>query len=196
MEPAGDIESLRYDHQRVEAMTLPANKEVVLDNINGNAMEIIAEIDPKDAQMIEINVLRSPNKEEFTRIAFFKDRGKRQIRPYGIDVPRQPDSVLQQSLNKYTSLITIESSYSSILPDARSRAPETGPIVLEPDETIKLRVFVDKSVVEVFINGRQCVAQRVYPGLEESVGVSLRSQGSESQLLSLDAWQMKSIYEK
>ncbi len=196
MEPAGDIESLRYDHQKVEAMQLPANKEVVLDNIKGNAMEIMAEIDAGDAQMIEMNVLRSPNKDEYTRIAFFKDRGNRQIRPYGIDVPRQPDSVLSQSANKYASLITIESSYSSVLPDAKSRAPETGPIVLNPDETIKLRVFIDKSVVEVFVNGRQCVAQRVYPGLEESVGVSLRSQGSESKLLSLDAWQMKSIYEE
>ena len=62
-------------------------------------------------------------------------------------------------------------------------------------EPLKLRVFVDKSVVEVFVNGRQCVAMRVYPSLKESIGVSLRSQGQESKLLSLDAWQMRSIYE-
>ena len=36
-EPAGDIESLRYDKQTVEAMILPANQEIVLDNISGNA---------------------------------------------------------------------------------------------------------------------------------------------------------------
>ncbi len=35
--PAGDIESLRRDHQRVEAMKLPANQEMVLENIRGNA---------------------------------------------------------------------------------------------------------------------------------------------------------------
>ncbi|MDA0193533.1 MAG: glycoside hydrolase family 32 protein [Bacteroidetes bacterium] len=196
MEPYGDIESLRYGYQQVDAMTLPANEEIVFKNIKGNALEIIAEIDPKDAQMIEMNVLRSPKKEEYTRIVFQKDRGKRKIRPYGTDVPRQPDSVLSKARNVYESLITIESSYSSVLPDVRSRAPETGPIVLEQDETLKLRIFIDKSVVEVFANGRQCVAQRVYPGLEESVGVSLRSQRSESQPLSLEAWQMKSIYEQ
>ena len=50
-------------------------------------------------------------------------------------------------------------------------------------------------VVEVFINGRQCVAARVYPGREDSGGVSLRAQGKDAKLISLDAWQMKSIYE-
>jgi beta-fructofuranosidase len=56
-------------------------------------------------------------------------------------------------------------------------------------------VFIDKSVVEVFVNGKQCVAMRVYPGRADSIGVSLRSQGQDATLKSLDAWQMKNIYE-
>jgi beta-fructofuranosidase len=188
-EPAGDIESLRYDRQTVKAMTLPANEEVVLDNIRGNAMEIIAEIDPGDSPMVEMNVLRSPGKEEFTRIAFFKNRGVYQGRNYTRPRP-------QTWKPKFASKLTIESSYSSILPDVMSRAPETGTFHLDQGETLKLRVFIDKSVVEVFANGKLCVAQRVYPGLEESVGVSLRSQGKDCELLSLEAYQMKSIYEE
>jgi beta-fructofuranosidase len=180
IEPAGDIESLRGDHQHVGPMVLPANEEVVLADIGGGAMEIVADIEPKDAPMIELNVLRSPNKEEFTRIAFFKNRGhaNRGHR----DGPQY-------------SLVTIDSSYSSILPDASSRAPETAPVAIEPDETLTLRVFVDKSVVEVFVNGKQCIAIRVYPGREDSVGVSLRAQGRDAELTSLDAWQMRSIYD-
>ena len=170
--PAGDIESLRGQHQHVDAMTLPANEEVVLDSVRGNAMEIVAEIDPKGSPMVEMNVLRSPNREEFTRIALFKHRGYRG-----------------------KSLITIDSSYASLLPDVRSRAPETAPVSLGRDEPLKLRVFIDKSVVEVFINGKQCVAVRVYPGREDSVGVSLRCQGQDALLKSLDAWQMKDIYQ-
>jgi beta-fructofuranosidase len=57
-----------------------------------------------------------------------------------------------------------------------------------------LRVFVDKSVVEVFVNGKQCVAMRVYPGREDSIGVSFRAQGRDAMLRSLDAWHMRSIY--
>jgi len=93
------------------------------------------------------------------------------------------------------SAISIDSSYSSILPDVRSRAPETAQVFIGQEEPLKLRVFVDKSVVEVFVNGRQCIAMRVYPGREDSVGVSLRSQGQDATLTSLDAWQMKNIYE-
>jgi beta-fructofuranosidase len=189
VEPAGDIESLRTDHRQIDGMTLPTNQEIVLDTIQGNAMEIIAEIDTNDAPMVEMNVLRSPGKEEFTRIAFFRERGYRDWERY--------TGWQKEELRRATySLVTIDSSYSSLLPDVLSRAPETGPVFLEPDEPLKLRVFVDRSVVEVFINGKQCLAMRVYPGREDSIGVSLRSQGSDSVLKSLDAWQMANIYEE
>ena len=76
----------------------------------------------------------------------------------------------------------------------RSRAPETAPVLLAPDEPLRLRVFVDKSVVEVFVNGKQCVALRVYPERSDSLGVSLRTQGKDATLKALDVWQMQNIY--
>ena len=94
------------------------------------------------------------------------------------------------------SVLVIDSAYSSTAADVRARVPEIAQFPMAPEEPLKLRVFVDRSVVEVFANGKQCVAMRVYPGLEESVGVSLRSQGQDSELLSLEAYQMKSIYEE
>jgi beta-fructofuranosidase len=185
MEPAGDLESLRYDHRELASMPLPANREIILEGIQGNAIEIVAEIDPKSAQMVELNVLRSPGKEEFTRIAFFKQRGYQNWEHFaGWD----------KWLNSCDSLIMIDSSYSSELPDVSSRAPETAPVFMLPEETLKLRVFIDKSVVEVFVNGRQCLGLRVYPGRADSLGVSLRAQGTDAELRSLDMWQMKSIY--
>ena len=60
-------------------------------------------------------------------------------------------------------------------------------------ESLELRVFVDRSIVEVFINGRQCLTARVYPDRDDSVGVSLRAVGNDATLNSLDAWQMKGI---
>jgi beta-fructofuranosidase len=122
-------------------------------------------------------VLRSPGREEVTRIQFFRNRGY-----------RNPEDGTQGSA------ISIDSSYSSILPDVRARIPETAPIAIAENEPLKLRVFIDRSVVEVFANGRQCLAVRVYPGRPDSVGVSLRSQGRDSVLTSLEAWQMKNIY--
>lgn len=176
-EPAGDIESLRGDHKKVERMKLPANDEVVFNDIKGNAMEIQAEIDPKNAQYVEINVLRSPNKEEYTRIVFFKNRGQTNRDRGGIN-----------------DVIMIDATHSSILPDAQMQPPQIAQMYLESNENLELQIFIDKSVVEVYANGKQYVAMRVYPGLEESVGVSMRSQGKDSELISLDAWQMENIY--
>ena len=199
--PAGDIESLRYDHMRVEATELPANEEVVLEGIEGSALELMVELEPGDASMVELNVLRSPDREEYTRIAFYKDRGFTVRRP-----SPQPGALLHSGqpavrprsqprpVEVRESLLTLDTSYASTLPGALSRAPETAPVRLEPDEPLQLRVFIDHSVVEVFVNGKQCVAARVYPGRQDSTGVSLRAQGSPAELRSLNAWKMKNIY--
>ena len=187
VEPAGDVESLRSEHRQITDMVLPANQEIVLGSIRGNAIELMAEIETNDAPLVELNVLRSPGKEEYTRIAFYRERGFRDWERYQ---GWQRDKLAAAT----DSLVSIDSSYSSLSPDVRSRAPETGPVFLERDEPLRLRVFVDRSVVEVFVNGRQCVAMRVYPDREDSVGVSLRSQGQEARVVSLDAWQMENIY--
>ena len=158
----------------------------MLDGVEGKAIEIAAEIDPKNAQMVELNVLRAPGREEFTRIAFYKQRGY-------VDWDRSDGwARFRESRD---SLIVIDTSYASELPDVESRAPEIAPVYLAPGETLKLRVFIDKSVVEVFANDRQCLAVRVYPGREDSAGVSLRAQGADAVLRSLDLWQMHSIYD-
>ena len=202
IEPAGDVEALRGEHVHIDDTVLPANEELVLEGISGNAMELIVEIDANNAPMVELNVLRSPNREEYTRIAFFEDRGFRMHR----DLPESgallasgtsavPTFGAPRRVPVMQSIVSLDTSYSSTLPDALSRPPETAPIVLTDDEPLRLRVFIDKSIVEIFVNDQQCIAARVYPGRDDSVGVSLRAQGSAAILESLDAWQMSNIYE-
>ena len=185
MEPDGDIESLRYDHQHLDVTALPANQEIVLDSIKGNAMELRLEIDPKGAPMVEVNVLRSPDKAEFTRIAFYKNRGfRRRFRVPNATALNANSDQLRNRPIRHESLIMLDNTYSSTLPDVRSRAPETAPVHLEEDELLQLHIFIDRSVVEVFVNGKQCVAERVYPGRADSLGVSVRAQGQDAELKS------------
>jgi beta-fructofuranosidase len=179
VEPAGEIESLRTGHRHIERTPLPANESVVLDGIAGNAMELTARIDPKNAATVEIDVLRSPDSQEYTRISFFANRGYR------------AEGLWQGRRN---GVISLDMAHSSVLPGATSRPPEVAQVPLAEGELLELRVFIDRSVVEVFANGKQCVAVRVYPGREDSTGVSLCARGADAELLSLDAWQMKSIY--
>jgi beta-fructofuranosidase len=173
IEPVEALKSLRGVATTVPTMTLPANENVVLDQVSGNAMEIAAEIDTQGAPMVEMDVLCSPDREEYTRI------------------------VIRQNSGNYRkhSTVTIDNTRSSSLPDVQCRPPETAPLPIGATDLIQLHVFVDRSVVEVFVNGLQCVALRVYPGRKDSVSVSLRSQGKESKLVGLTAWQMENIYE-
>lgn len=178
IEPAGDFESLRNNLQSVNNMTLPVNEEVVFDHISGNAMEIKMEVNPQNAQHVELKVLRSPGKEEYTSITFYNKTG-----------------YTQRDNGKQYSMLTIDSANSSTRPDVQARPPENAPLYLEDGENLKLRIFIDKSVVEVYANGKQYAAVRVYPGLAESTGVSIRSQGQESELINLDAWQMQNTWD-
>ncbi len=180
IEPAGKFETLRGAPREVAAMRLPANEEIVLPAVGGRALELVAEIDPKQAPTVELKVLRSPGGEEFTRIALFRNRQvtSRFMPP-------------QRAL----SMVTLDATRSSQRPDVRSRPPESAPVFVAPDEPFRVRVFVDRGIVEVFVNGRQCVALRVHPGRSDSIGVSLLAQGQEAELRSLTAWSMKAIWE-
>ena len=197
IEPAGDLESLRHDHRRVGRRVLPANRELVLDDVRGDALELQIELEPKLASLVEVDVLRSPGREECTRICFFNRRGYKYREPFANDVrSHRVMSTMLSNPVRYESVISIDTSLSSTLPDALSRPPESAPVLIEPDEPLQLRIFVDRSIVEVFVNGRQCLALRVYPERADSKGVSLLARGQDAELLSLDCWQMRSVYDE
>ena len=67
---------------------------------------------------------------------------------------------------------------------------ERAPFELAPGEMLSLRVFVDRSVVELFANDRQAIGRRVYPGREDSLGVALLADGGTARFKRIRAWQM------
>jgi beta-fructofuranosidase len=186
VELAGEIESLRRDHQRITSRLLPKDEEVVLGNISGNAMELEARIGRKTARLIELKVLRSPNEEEYTRILINPTSGY-----------KVKDGVRRDRKQRVFAhgTLTIDTSRSSTIGKVLPRPPEVAPYLLAEGPVTDLRVFVDKSIVEVFINGTQCAAVRVYPGRKDSLGVSLRAIGGDANLIHLNAWHMANIFE-
>ena len=131
---------------------------------------------------MQISVLRSPDAEEQTSITFHNYDRKLST---GRNLPWY----------YARSVVCLDGSRSSNLPDVLFRPPEM--VVMERGgESLKLRIFIDRSVVEVFINEKQYLAMRVYPGRNDSVGVSVRAQGQHAVLKKLDAWQMQSIWPK
>jgi beta-fructofuranosidase len=61
---------------------------------------------------------------------------------------------------------------------------------LASGENLRLDIFIDHQVIEVFANGRQCMTQVVYPELEESGGVKLFSEGETVMVYKVEAWHM------
>ena len=84
--------------------------------------------------------------------------------------------------------LKIDTNKSSLQQGAKTM--EGGPLKLAAGEPLKLRVFVDKSVVEVFANGRQAVMRRVYPSLPKSTGVVLFCAVARHAVKGLKAWDM------
>ena len=83
---------------------------------------------------------------------------------------------------------------SSLSSDMVGLIAQRAHLELGPDEPLKLRVFVDRSVVEVFANSRECLTKRIYPSRPDSLGVQVFAMGNDASLRSLDAWQMSSIW--
>ena len=50
---------------------------------------------------------------------------------------------------------------------------ESAPFLLKRGESLKLRIFVDKSVVEVYANDRQAITRRIYPTQADSLGMAV-----------------------
>lgn len=63
----------------------------------------------------------------------------------------------------------------------------------ENERTLKLRVFLDKSVLEVYANGRACVTRVISAG-EKDLGVGLFANGGSATVRSLNAWRMNAIW--
>ncbi|MAE64991.1 MAG: glycosyl hydrolase family 32 domain protein [Phycisphaeraceae bacterium] len=172
IEPAGRTDVLRFDHRAADPMEIPGNGEIVLEHVRGKAMEIEAVIEPGTSREVGLYVFRAPDGAERTRISLLHREGQR----------------------PGTSRLQIDATESSLREDVYGRPPEAGPFELDEGEPLHLRIFVDRSIVEVFANGRQSLTLRAYPQRDDSTGVSVFARGGSARLVSLDAWQMRSVW--
>jgi beta-fructofuranosidase len=139
----------------------------VLPGVAGNTLELRATLEPGAARRVGLKVCCSPGGEEETVITVDREAGT----------------------------LALDPARASLGPDITGPEAQVAPFALADGEALELRVFVDRSVVEVFANGRQAVAKRIYPTREDSVGVQAFAEGGEAVLRSLEAWDMHGIWE-
>jgi beta-fructofuranosidase len=164
--PADELTALRRTHRRVESVPLAAGDEFGADE-GGKSVELRAVVDVGSADQVDLSVLRSPDGAEATTVSYWA----------GADS------------------LGIDTSRSSERGDVHTRPPEAASLALGEGERLDVRVFVDRSIVEVFANGRRTLTTRVYPARQESTGVSLLARRGHARVDSLDVWEMDSIWD-
>jgi sucrose-6-phosphate hydrolase SacC (GH32 family) len=63
--------------------------------------------------------------------------------------------------------------------------------LLKDEKALRLHVFLDRSVLEVYANGRECVTSPVSARGKDSLGAELFSTGAPVKVRALDVWEMK-----
>ena len=161
MNPPEEIARLRYHGKKQENLAVNADAELAVDGMGGDSFELDLEMSSRDARQFGIKVACSPGGEEQTLIYY-------------------------DAVEKKLKVDTTRSSLGET-----PRTVEGGPFALPAGEPLKLRVFVDKSVVEVFANeGRQAVMRRIYPSRPDSRGVRIYSNGGAASVATLETWDL------
>ena len=55
-------------------------------------------------------------------------------------------------------------------------------------ERLELRIYIDCSILEMYVNSRFCVTQSIYPSRKDSTGIKLFCEAGNVYIESLEAW--------
>jgi len=159
MRPVKELEQLRMNHEEVPYLIVKDGENVILDADTYELMELDVTLVSDKAKQYGIKICQSDDEREETVIYY-----------------DYLDKKLKVDLRK-----------SSI--GFGPKVVEAAPLVLKPDEPLNLRIFIDKSIVEVFANDRQAISRRIYPTLGGK-GISLFSKGGDMEVKSIEIWEM------
>nr|WP_214458261.1 glycoside hydrolase family 32 protein [Flavihumibacter fluvii] len=178
IEPPKEVERLRFGMMVEKPFSVNAGQPVTLDKVSGNMLEMSILIDPGNSKRFGIKVLCSKDAIEQTPVVI--DRNKNTLlvdmRHSGINKP----------------------AYNEFAMAFASPDPENNPVVetqeapfsLKSGEKVQLRVFLDKSILEVFANGRQVITQVIYPTLKDAINIQVFSDDGPILVESLKAWKL------
>ncbi len=142
---------------------LSTGEVLPLGNVPDNSYELQLEMDLGTASTFALTLFASPDGREKTVLGY----------------------------DAATDTLTLDAGDSSLDPETE---PETVVVKHERvSSTLHLRVFVDRSVVEIFADRKACVTGRVYPTLPESCALELKCLNG-SVNLDVTLWRLRSIW--
>jgi len=158
-QPAPEVQTVRGRHRRFTGSVHPGDANP-LAGIEGHALEILVEINSSGAKSVALEVACATDGNEATTVRY-----------------SQVDGVL-----------AIDRRRSNADPDGLHDVRAI-PLAVGAQEALRLHVFLDGSVVEVYAHG-QALTSRIYPGVE-STGVNFTVTGG-SVGGAIDVWTLDS----
>ena len=159
MRPVKELERLRM-------------KEAVVSNIKVSSGSVVKLQEP-GKELMELEVTLAPNS----------------AKQYGVKVGVSEDG-------REETVISYDKSEKKLKFDTRKsglsfgrKIIEEAPFELKEGEPLVLRIFIDKSIIEVYANDRQAIGRMVYPTLGGR-GISLFSEGGEILAKSIKSWEL------
>lgn len=172
--PPEELAALRRDPQRVAEIAIPAGGEVELEGVRGDSLEVALEIDPGGAREVGVKVRCSPDGKEETAI-WHAPAGRRLVLDMSRSTTRRDVRYSAGPLDAYGGR-------------REPRSTVEAPLEIPPGEPLRLRIFLDKPLLEVFANDRQCITQQVFPQSREAVLVKACARGGRARIVRGEAW--------
>ena len=136
-----------------------------LPEIRGDCLELELEVETRGAAEFGVKVRCAPDGSEETVVCLRAEPAAVQIDFRRAS--RRDDLAYQQDLGV-----------------------QSAPVDFAQGDAIKLRIFLDHSVLEVFAAKQRYLGQRIYPTRADAVEVKLFSRGGPTFVKGLRAWQM------
>ena len=185
-EPAPELEALRMNPRVRRDVRLVPGAATPLADVSGDCLELRVAVEPGDADEVGVGVRCSPDGAERTAVSYDPTSGKLRI-----DFSRSSlDAGIKYYYYNNLNLEPNRRALEQLPEERRTLGGQEAPFSLAEGEVLELRIFVDRSVLEVFANGRQAMVQRVYPTRPDSLGVELFSRGGTARVRSVEAWDM------
>lgn len=172
VEPVPELELLRKGYKKVPSQKIEPNGPILLKQVAGDCVEIVAEIDLGDARQAGLRVRSTNDGTEQTLVGYDRD----------------------------SQTIFSDTTHSSTDPETATgssffanRGVQSGSLKLDKTEPLRLRIYMDASVIETFANGRVSITDRTYPASPTSLGIGLFSQGGAAYLRQMVVWELAPI---
>ncbi|MFA6108788.1 MAG: glycoside hydrolase family 32 protein [Candidatus Latescibacterota bacterium] len=169
MQPVEEVRALRYNGMTKESLAIPADGEVTIpfDAVTPNVLELEVELANAGAAELGIKVCCTAVNGNETVIGYEVAEGRLKI-----------DTTRTSPHLKKARPVT----------NAAAGAIEAAALKLGRNQPLKLRVFVDRCLVEVFANDGQLALSRVVYPTADATRIRLYARGGAATAKTLSIW--------